>query len=106
MPRIRLLAKAPKHRSHTNKRFIDSNKWRKFYGSKVWRDLREAKLMEQPLCEICLANDTITPATEVHHIDKFGDYAPDEQLMWEKFLAWDNLMSICHRCHKYIHNHA
>ena len=101
-PKIRLLSHSPKHRAHTDKRYRN-NKWRKFYGSKLWRDLREQKLMEQPLCEECLLMDKVTPATQVHHMDKFGDYYPDEQLMWEKFLDWDNLESICAECHRRIH---
>ena len=105
MPKIRLLHNSPKHHSHTHSKYRNSNKWQRFYGTKVWRDLREQKLMEQPLCEECLLFDRITPATQVHHKDKFGDYYPDEQLMWEKFLDWDNLESICAACHRKIHAH-
>ena len=102
MPHIRLLKDAPKSRQHTNRKYISSNKWRKYYGTKVWRDLREQKLQEQPLCEICLRNDKITPATQVHHIVPFGQ-GEDEQERWELFLNYDNLMSICKHCHAIIH---
>lgn len=101
MPKIRLLSHSPKHRAHTDKRYRN-NKWRKFYGSKLWRDLREQKLYEQPICERCLEQDRITPATDVHHITPFG-LGIDEQQMWELFLDYDNLMSVCKRCHREIH---
>ena len=104
MPRIRTLSKSPKHRSITHHKLGKTNKWQKFYGNKLWHQLREQKLYEQPLCEECLMQGRITPATQVHHKDKFGDYYPDEQLMWEKFLDYDNLESICTECHRKIHN--
>ena len=96
-----MLNKSPKYRTYTDKRYRP-NKWRKFYGSKVWRELREEKLHEQPLCERCLANETITPASEVHHVIPFG-LGIDEQQQWELFLDYDNLMSLCSRCHKQLH---
>lgn len=104
MPKIRLLHNSPKHHSHTHSKFRNSNKWQRFYGTKVWRELREQKLMEQPLCEECLLVDKITPATDVHHRTPFS-LGIDEQQMWDLFLDWDNLESICKQCHRKIHAH-
>ena len=102
MPYIRKLSHSPKHRAHTNSKFKTNNKWQRFYGSTAWRNLREAKLLEQPLCEECLLHDKITPATAVHHRTPFS-LGIDEQQMWELFLDWDNLESICTECHRRIH---
>ena len=100
MPRIRMLSKSPKHRNKTNPKF-KSNKWQKFYGNKAWHNLRESKLIEQPLCERCLSLGRITPATCVHHKKVYGDAMSEEQ--WYLFLNYDNLISLCDGCHKYVH---
>lgn len=104
MPRINTLRKSKKYRAQTNNKFKRSNKWAKFYGSKMWRDLRAQKLQEQPLCERCLMHDIVRPATEVHHIKVFGTF-PTETEQWYWFLQPNNLMSLCHQCHQYIHQH-
>ena len=63
------------------------NVWANLYNSPRWKALRDAKLKEDPLCEICGAE-----ATEVHHIQPHnGDPAV--------FFDSGNLMSICHTCH-------
>lgn len=72
------------------------------YSSTKWQKLRLAKLQDQPLCEMCLKNDIITPATQVHHIKSFMDYNGTERLKYAYKL--DNLMSICAVCHQKIHN--
>lgn len=40
----------------------------KLYNTTRWRNLRNAYLMEHPLCERCEKEGRITPATDVHHI--------------------------------------
>lgn len=99
MPRIKTLKS-----THTKKftPYKRDNKWQIFYGSKSWSNLRQSKLQKQPLCECCLYHDKITPATQVHHIDRFSN-AANEVEMWQKFLDEDNLMSLCNSCHKRIH---
>ena len=57
-----------------------------------WRNVRKAKLDQDPLCEDCLKNEISTPAKEVHHIRKII-HAPELRL------EIDNLMSLCERCH-------
>ena len=104
MPRIQTLANAKKHRAKTNKKFIDKNKWRRFYGNKAWKQLRDDKLREQPLCERCLEEGRIRAATDVHHIIPFG-LGIDEQQKWELFLDYTNLMSLCKQCHNKLHQH-
>ena len=99
MPRINTL-----RRQHNTYQlpYRNTNKWRKYYGSKAWINLRRNKLMQQPLCERCLTNDKITTATQVHHVNVYGS-CPTEQERWYWFLKQDNLMSLCNECHKYIH---
>ena len=42
----------------------------KIYQSTKWKELRQAKLMQQPLCELCLAKGIINAAEDIHHIDR------------------------------------
>lgn len=101
MPRINTLKNQHNH-IHTQYKH-KGNKWQKFYGTRAWRDLRDTKLMNQPLCERCLEHDKITPATTAHHRKVFGDFIDDND-KWYWFLNYDNLVSLCDKCHKEIHN--
>ena len=74
----------------------------KIYHSQKWQLLRTAKLMQNPLCEICANNGIITPAEHVHHIDSFMHYSGDKRL--EKAFNFMNLQSICASCHAKEHN--
>ena len=103
MPRIRTLKNSKKYRTKTHDRLKQHRvQWSKFYGSKAWSNLRESKLIEQPLCERCLSLGRITPATCVHHKRVFGD-AMSEEEQWYLFLNYENLISLCDGCHKYVH---
>lgn len=74
----------------------------KIYQSTKWRELRQAKLMSQPLCEKCLAENIIKPAEDVHHIDSFMNYTGTLRLA--KAFDFSNLMSVCKECHYKIHH--
>lgn len=75
----------------------------KIYQSTRWKKLRLAKLMSQPLCELCLAKGIITPAIDVHHIDSFMNYTGTDRL--SKAYDFTNLQSICKYCHSSLHCH-
>ena len=72
------------------------------YQTPKWKKLREAKLMQQPLCEVCLSKGKVTPAEDVHHIDSFLNYNGTLRL-WKAF-DFANLMSVCKECHGLIHS--
>jgi len=57
-----------------------------------WRKVREVKLSMEPLCHDCMDRGRVTPANEVHHIEKFRN-RPELRLKLE------NLMSLCGPCH-------
>lgn len=76
---------------------------RKIYMSTRWRTLRDLKIKNDPLCEMCLEEGIVTPADDVHHIvsfmsvtDKYSRY----------YLAYDynNLKSLCKKHHQLVHN--
>ena len=59
------------------------------YGSKRWRQLRQAKLSEHTICQCCGQR----AATDVDHIEKHdGD--------WDRFHDFANLQSLCELCHR------
>ncbi len=72
------------------------------YNTARWRRLRAAKMMSDPLCEVCLAKGITKPATDVHHIQSF---MCAEEASARSVLAFDpsNLMSLCDECHSEIH---
>lgn len=74
----------------------------KFYNSNGWRKLREKKLSEHPLCELCLQRGMNNPGQEVHHAIKFFDQY-DDIMRWLLLLDYDNLVTVCDSCHKHIH---
>lgn len=74
----------------------------KIYNTSRWKKLRIAKLMKDPLCEICLQKGIITAAIDIHHIDSFMNYEGLDRV--EKAYNINNLMSICKQCHQKEHN--
>lgn len=72
------------------------------YQSLRWRELREAKLDANPVCELCEKAGRVTPATLVHHripIETALTRAGMEELAYR----WSNLQSLCRPCHSDIH---
>lgn len=54
--------------------------YRRLYKTTAWQRIRRAQLAYQPLCERCLASDTVTVAEVVHHAD--GGHKGDEAKFW------------------------
>lgn len=76
---------------------------RKIYKSTRWRKLRELKIAQQPLCEMCLKEGKTTIAEDVHHIESFMS-TDDKVLRIALAYDYENLMSICKTHHQMIHN--
>ena len=64
------LKKAKKQHNPSNNRI----ERQKIYNTNRWRQLRLAKLITSPLCEVCLKQGKVTPAIDVHHIDSVMNY--------------------------------
>ena len=62
------------------------------YGSE-WRKVRDRYIMEHPLCEECLKQGRLTPASECHHVRPLFDGGTSD---------FDNLMSLCKNCHSAV----
>ena len=59
----------------------------------AWRKFRLAYLRQHPLCEDCLEQNIVTPATEPHHLIKLRK-APDRKY------DESNLRALCKPCHR------
>lgn len=73
-----------------------------FYTSKAWRKCRGVFLREcGGLCQICMSNGLIEPATQVHHrIPITPENLDDPRIT----LSHDNLMALCDSCHDDQHH--
>ena len=65
------------------------------YNTQRWQRLRALKLQENPLCETCLKQQRIEPATAVDHV--IAVKAPGG----EAYPPLDGLRSLCASCHNH-----
>lgn len=75
----------------------------KIYNKSLWKSLTDIKRRENPLCEVCLMEDKITPAEHTHHLRTFTNAKTE----WERdnlAFDYDNLISICSNCHNRLHH--
>lgn len=76
--------------------------YQKLLNSRQWKELRQMKLNDQPLCEMCLKRNKQVSAYDVHHIipvESAITYVEMARLCYSYY----NLMSICIPCHIKIH---
>ena len=74
-------------------RRINRDNRNEIYQSKRWKELRLVKLANSPLCEICLSNDKIEPAIDIHHRDSLTNYTGNLRIT--KAYDYNNLLSVC-----------
>lgn len=95
------------HRPKKNNRNLELKRKErmKIYNSQRWRDIREKKMIDNPLCEICEKENRITPVDDVHHIVSF--MTTDDPVR-RNHLAYDysNLQSLCDTCHRKQHRNT
>ena len=68
----------------------------KIYNTARWQKLRNYKKKRNPLCEECLRQGRLTPATLVDHIIPIEEGGPAFDL--------ENLQSLCSACHNKKHS--
>ena len=71
---------------------------RKLYNNKRWRKLRDAFLMEHPICELCGKL-----ATDCHHVNSPFDEDLTDIERIGRLLSPSNLQALCQTCHGIIH---
>lgn len=99
MPEIKRIEK----KKNNNRKKTGKNKEiAKLYNTSKWQKLRKGYLIDHPLCEKCLENDIIEPATQVHHIKEIST-GNDELEMMSIAFDPDNLMALCDSCHQKLH---
>ena len=94
MPTINKGKKFSNYQKHDKAKDIYNN----VYNTAKWRKLRQAYLMQHPLCELCGK-----VALEVHHITPISK-GETELEMKELGFNPNNLMSLCEECHHKLHN--
>jgi 5-methylcytosine-specific restriction protein A len=75
------------------------------YWNPRWGKLRRLKLSASPLCERCIVEDKIVPATQVHHIKSFME-VEDAETRYALAFDYENLQSLCSACHSKLHSHG
>lgn len=99
MPTINKGKKVSNYQRHGKALDIYNN----VYNTTQWRKLRQSYLMEHPLCEMCLKENKVRPAVEVHHITSIST-AKDNLEMKDIGFNASNLMALCEECHHKTHN--
>ena len=99
MPTINKGKKVNNYVRHDKAKYI----YRYVYNTTRWKKLREAYLMQHPLCEMCEKDGKVNEAVEVHHITPIS-YAESELEMKELGYNPNNLMALCKECHHKLHN--
>lgn len=95
MPTINRLNK--KYNNNQNRNTEKRKLRMKVYQSEKWKEIKNAHLMQYPICEIC--NKEL--AEDVHHISSF---LIDGNIDIEKAFDLDNLLSVCKKCHGKLHS--
>lgn len=80
-----------------------NSKWNTYYQNRQWKQLRQWKIINNPICENCAHFGIITPADEVHHLKVFGAGTTEDE-KYRLLLDPLNLRSLCSHCHDLYHN--
>lgn len=82
---------------------LERKKRQRIYQNPLWKRLRDAHLMEHPLCEVCELEGKVTLAEDCHHIISFTTGRNELEM---KTLAFDpnNLVAVCKQCHNRLHH--
>lgn len=82
-----------------------SKDYQRLLNSKRWKQLRQWKLAQNPLCEICQSEGYVRSAIDIHHkIPVESALTPQE--MEQLCFNPNNLQALCISCHARIHNAA
>jgi 5-methylcytosine-specific restriction protein A len=74
-------------------------------NSKRWKQLRQWKLQQNPLCELCEAEGFVRSAIDVHHKTPV-ESAHTPQEMEQLCFNPSNLQALCISCHSKVHREA
>ena len=72
------------------------------YQDRRWKRIRDWKIRNNPVCELCESRGRVTPTKEVHHIIPFDRGTTEEEKQNLAF-DYDNLESLCEKCHEERH---
>lgn len=73
------------------------------YSTTRWQRVRKAYFMEHPLCTRCLSQNRVKESQEIHHVIPLKTSNGDLNYLLQLAFDYDNLMSLCSKCHEDIH---
>ena len=76
--------------------------YQRMLNSKRWKQLREWKLEQNPLCELCAEKGLVVAAVDIHHKIPC-ESARTVQEMEALCFNPSNLQSLCISCHANLH---
>ena len=79
--------------------------YQRLLNSKRWKQLRQWKLQQNPLCELCEAKGFVQSAIDVHHKTPV-ESAHTPQEMEQLCFNPSNLQALCISCHSKVHREA
>ena len=98
MPTIYKPKKKREYNDYNKKR----QKRQSIYNTTTWREMRTAKLQQNPTCEICALEGRVTLAEDCHHLSSFVDFTDDNEVLSYAY-DFNNLCSVCKKCHSRCH---
>lgn len=101
MPTIKLLPKKKPGKRYGPRNDKRRKERQKVYQSRLYKDLREQKRRDNPICEVCLMRGYVRPMEHVHHLISF--VGKPEPLCSELAYSYSNLISVCRKCHTNLH---
>ena len=91
----------PERKPRPERKETDMRKLRQqAYQNPTWRKLRDTYIHKHPICEECLKQGKVTPATDVHHMISPFQHG---EIKYNLLLDYDNLMALCKDCHGKLH---
>lgn len=82
---------------------LDRKNRQKVYQSKMWEELRKAKNMENPICQVCEMINKVNLTQEIHHLRSFTKYVGNERDAVA--YNYNNLIALC-KYHHYLFHHG
>jgi 5-methylcytosine-specific restriction protein A len=71
--------------------------WIKLYRTNRWAKISKLVLQRDKICQQCLREDRVTPATLTHHINEWRENSTEIDFWRGPFEA------LCHACHEVLH---
>ena len=85
---------------------IDRNRENRqeIYQTQRWKNLKNTKLIQEPLCFVCACEGKLKDVEEHHHLDSYMNY--EGQMRLSKAYDPNNIIGLCKKHHNESHSGA